>query len=787
MPVPAPRSFTVQWGSESVLVSNVEPELPSTSGDADITKVVEAGTANPAALLPEAAWQAIARATTGPDGLAVQIRPTPEEPSGLLMVENVDGATLRSAVTRVHLSELLPGIQPRTGMEVMEIPDPQVQGITDGGRPCAIIRYRYRDMGHLRDHVWQTVHGTLSLNSYAPSVLARKVTRNLIAHPVEIAFEDGTESFHALVVRDGITRLASAWAVLAGPGADAAEAAALTVDSLFGKIPGQAPTPGASPIGQRLAAGREKWRRTLREEFTQEIAGEEPATRAAQIAQTYVLPAQIAVGVEGHPGHLLAAEDIFDDAIRSVLASVHVEFKQWDTAAQNVEVATRALKRVIQLGDAEVPKGDLQVVYGLAVGRIPVAEFPALVPGDIPPPDTALWRSVYLVYWLTRPELLEHLKDQAKAIKGGKRMGLKGFAELLGPLIDLPWRSHKKQVTTQARNAWNNGGVLTSDVVQEWTPRPTEDFTTLVAPALTGDIDARCTLAVAGGVALIADKLLTRNVGSALMAAKDKGGVPFRADVNQVVEDLSQPHNELGLWTLALAANRFRSDALPENAVTARQLIRQEKTGGVADAPYAHFKADLNSPDQTERDTDGVPVMLHQWDVVWASNPERAVKAHPPKPPFIPVPFGPASGTGTPGGTGTGTGTSRGAVEAGTRAPGADGGGGSDETAPAESLVTAAGSTAGVEDGPRPASQRAAEHRHVLRQSVTAARDSLDQLHLLEPEVGGHTPIIPLSVLDDLHKVLIGLQTDVENLRRKITQDDDQPLERKEAQEEVEV
>ncbi|MET9964569.1 hypothetical protein ABZZ80_01230 [Streptomyces sp. NPDC006356] len=772
----APRAFPVQWGTESVLVSNVDPELPSTSSDTDIAKVVDAGSTNPVAPLAEAAWQAIARATTGPDAVAVQLRPTSEEPAGLLMVENVDGATLRSVVTRIHLSEALPGIQPRTGMQVMEIPDPQVQGVTDGDRPCAIVRYRYQSLTHLRDHVWQTINGTLSLNSYAPSVLARKVSRNLITHPAEIVFEDGTESFHTLIVRDGITRWASAWAVLAGPEAEAAQAATLAVDSLFSKIGAGRPAQGGLTLGQRLAQARQKWRRSLAEEFAREITAAEPGLRAAQIAQTYVLPAQIAVGAEGHPGHLLAAEDIFDDAIRSVLASVHVEFKQWDSAAQNVEVATRALKRVIQLGSSAVRKDDLQVVYGLAVGRIPVDELPGIVPGDTPPPGTALWRSVYLVYWLTRPELLDHLKDQAKAIKGGKRMGLKGFAELLGPLIDLPWRSRKKQVTTQARNAWNNGGVLTSDVLQEWTPSPTEDFTTLVAPAMAGDIDARCTLAVAGGVALIADKLLTRNVGSALMAAKEKGGVPFRADVNQVVEDLSLQHNELGLWILALAANRFRSDALPENAVTARQLIRQERTGDVAETPYIHFKVDLDSDDRVERDADGVPVMLHQWDVVWASNPGRALKAHPPKAPAVPY----LLPTPEPGTT-TVTSDDMAGVAVGDAA--GSGAGAVGEAAATEPFPAQPGDLAG-QPALRPPSQLAAEQRQVLRQSVTAARDALDRLHLLEPEVGAHTPIVPLPVLDDLHKLLIGLQTDVENLRRKITHneeaspdDEDFPLE----------
>ncbi|MFF8729172.1 hypothetical protein ACF073_22125 [Streptomyces sp. NPDC015171] len=779
MPRNAPRSLNVRWGSDPVLVSNIDPELPATASDADIAKVVAAGRANPVTVLPEPVWAALAAATTGPDALAVQLRSTAEEPGGLLMEENVEGATLHSAVTRVHLSELLPGIQPRTGMEVMEIPDPQVQGLTEDDRPCAVIRYRYRDVEHLRHHVWQTVHGTLSLNSYASSILARKVTRNLITHPVEIAFEDGTEPFHMLVVRDGITRLASAWAVLAGPDADAAEAATLAVDSLLGKSAAPPAGSGGGPLGRRLAAGRGRWRRALRDEFAQEMALPEPGLRAAQIAQTAVLPAQIAVGAEGHPGHLLAAEDIFDDAIRSVLASVHVEFKQWDAAAQNVEVATRALKRVIQLGDSLVPKDDLQIVHGLAVGRITAEELPTVAPGETAPPGTALWRSVYLVYWLTRPELLDRLKDQAKAIKGGKRMGLKGFAELLGPLIDLPWRAYKKQATTQARNAWNNGGVLTEDVLQEWAPRPTDDFTALVAPALAGDTDARCTLAVAGGVALIADKLLTRNVGSALMAAKEKGGVPFRADVNQVIEDLSRPDNELGLWTLAQAAERFRGDELPENAVTMRHLTRRDSAQDPARTPYIHFRADPDADDKIARDADGVPEKLYQWDVVWASNPERARKAHPVKPA---PPLFPASSTGTdPSGTATADGSSGGdpAGDGSGTGPG-DGSGtgpgdGSGDGSAGEG--NAAGARAGAGTGRAPASLQAVEQRRILRDSVEAARDALDRLHLLEPEVGRHTPIVPAAHLDELHKLLIGLQTDVENLRRRLDPDDDQGAE----------
>ncbi|MGA4997396.1 hypothetical protein ACPCB7_05140 [Streptomyces arboris] len=742
-----PLSLDIVWGTDAIRVTNIPPRLPADSTDRHASEVTSAGRANPNTWLPDTAWGAIARATTGPGALAVQLRPTPDEPSGLLMVENVEGATLRSVVTRVLLNELFPGPQPRTGTEVSEVADPQVRGVTHEGRPGSTVQYRYDSLTHLRDHVWQTVHATLSINTYATSIVTRSVTRNLITHPAEITFADGTDPIHLLVVRDGITRLASAWAVLAGYGADPAEVATLATDALLGKAASAGAEPG---LGQRLANGRAQWRQGLRQEFHDEIAGETHGLRAAQIAQTYVIPAQIAVGIEGHEGRALSAEDLFDDAIRSVLASVHVEFKPWDDAAQNVEVITRALKRIIQQDDQRWKTDDLRSVYGLAVGRIPVADFPHLFGGDPAPPATALWRAVYLVNALTRPELLESLKDQAKAIKGGRRMGMKGFGELLGPIVDLPWRAKKKFVTKQARNAWNNGGVLSSDITDSWTPRPTDDFTELIAPAMDGDADARHTLAVAGGVALIADKLLTRNVGSSLGPTREKGGVPFRSDVHKVIEGLSQSTNELGLWTLALAAKTFRSDGLPQNSVP-RQSLTGKEPATSAERPYVYFKVDLSAPDRIARDAHGVPVPLYEWDVVAASDPKRAAQAAPPP---APTPTQPDDATFTsapPGGEPVTTDPVVGLFSHST------------EGAPPSAPVPAPR----PDDAPVPPSQRAAAHRGTLRLGVQGARDALDHLYSLEPEVGGHTPIVPVDQLDELHKLLVGILTDVENLRRR--------------------
>ncbi|MFF5925545.1 hypothetical protein [Streptomyces hydrogenans] len=753
-------SLDIEWGKETIQVSNIARQLPADPTEEQRSAVIEAARRNEGIRLPEEALAAIAAATIQPGALAVQMQPAEGDPHGVLMVENVEGATLRSAVTRVLMSELFPGIQPRTGMEVMEVPDPQVQGITQDGRPSASVEYHYEDIDHLANHVWQTVHGTLSKNDYAASIATRSITRNLIAHPVRITFEDGTEPLHALIVRDGITRLASAWSVLAGPGADPAAAADLAKDSLLGGLTTASERGKGPGLAQRLADSRRKWREGLRTEFDEEVRKQVPETRIAQIFQSYAVPAQIAVGIEGHTERLLSAEDLFDDAIRSVLASIHVEFKQWEEAAQNVEVITRALKRVIQSGDPRWSTSQLQDVYGLAVGRIPVAELPQVFGTAGDPPATALWRAVYLISALSKPALLEELKDQAKAIKGGKRMSVKGFSGLLGPMIDLPWRSRKRLVNSQARNSWSNGGVLTSAVTGEWNPVPTDDFTTLVEPAMRGDIDARCTLAVAGGVALIADKFLTRNVGSSLDSPKEKGGVPFRLDTYKVVEGLSQPGNALGLHLLAMAANTFRSDDLPLNAV-AKQSLTGKDPADPSQKPYVYFNVDLEAEDKVARTSDGVPVMLYEWDVVAASDPDRARQIADAKNP-APTPAAPAATTPEDSGASTGK---TGPEESGPRS-GGSGAASADTTSTVATLTAGVPAARSQTSATLPPSQRAAELRKHLQLHVQAARDTLDRLLPLASEVGEHTPLVPLGTLDDLLKLIVGIQADVEHLRR---------------------
>ncbi|MFD4657047.1 hypothetical protein ACFWP2_15635 [Kitasatospora sp. NPDC058444] len=611
-PASNPESISFRFAGEEFTVSGFERTLPTPATAGDRSALVRAGLAAEGASLDEDGWHVVARAVVSPDAAAAQLRSSKGQAPALIE-EHVEGATLRSLHTRVWLTELFPGHQPRTSQGALPVNDPEVHGdVDEDGRPYARVVYRYRDRDHLRDHLTQTIEQTrhANPNPYDRSILARRITRAVIAHPCRLEFADGSEHIDVLAVRDGITRLTSAWALLTegeAPYADDIAATALKV--LTAEKPQRR---GASEkaLSQRMALGRQEALVGFLAEFQRGVNEAQPTDRAVRLGQTLVLPAQVTVGVHRHSSAGLSAEEVFDDAIRSILASIHVEFRHWDAAAQNVEVGTRAISRIRLPG---LPQHNLlEEIIGLAIGRRKPAELPAVFQNNRIP-GTALWRAVYLVNFLTRPEIFEQVKRFAKDIKGTSKMRTAGYAELLGPVIDLPWRGYKAGSLQQARNAWANGGVLTKGVMGNWQPVPTADFAELVQPALNGNESARQTLAVAGGVALITDKLITRNVGSAVGRT-----VPFRANADQIIAGLTE--SEEGLWTLAFAAKAFDPERECLNAFTDTQLLGRNTA-----TMYSVPAVDLTAEDKIRKDAGGVaPEALSQWSIVVLSDPGKA-------------------------------------------------------------------------------------------------------------------------------------------------------------------
>ncbi|MGQ4361999.1 hypothetical protein [Streptomyces sp. SAS_272] len=610
-----PETISFTFEGEEFTVSGFERALPDPSTPGDRAQLVKAGLQADGAALDEDAWHAVARAIISPEAAAAQLRSAKGQASALIE-EHVEGATLRSLHTRVWLTELFPGHQPRTSQGALPVEDPEVHGdVDEEGRPYARVVYRYRDRKHLRDHLAQTIEQTrhANPNPYDRSILARRITRAVIAHPCRLEFADGDEHMDVLAVRDGITRLTSAWALLTDGASPYADEIAATALRVLTAEKTQRRGAAERSLSQRMALGRQEALNGFLAEFQRGVNQTQPADRSVRLGQTLVVPAQVTVGIHRHGSAGLSAEEVFDDAVRSILASIHVEFRHWEAAAQNVEVGSRAISRVRLPG---LPQNSLlDGIIGLALGRRKPEELPAVF-GRNDIPGTPLWRAVYLTHFLTRPDVFEQVKRFAKDIKGTSRMNTAGYAELLGPVIDLPWRGYKAGSLQQARNAWANGGVLTKGVLGDWQPAPGTDFTDLVEPALKGNNDARQTLAVAGGIALIADKLITRNVGSAVGRT-----VPFRANTDQIVAGLAE--SEKGLWSLALAANAFEARRECLNSFTDAQLLARN----TADM-YTIPAVDLAASDKMARDAGGRAVQpLHQWTLVALSDPGKAQQA----------------------------------------------------------------------------------------------------------------------------------------------------------------
>ncbi|MGP3936348.1 hypothetical protein [Nonomuraea sp. KM88] len=608
--------ITLKVGDDTLTVTNFSHELPAPSEVRDRTRLVRVGQNNPYCALPEDGWHALSRAVVHPPALTAQLLYQSGTGGSSLIEEHVGGATLRSGNGRVWLTEVFPLVQPRIGQDPHAESDPEIEGELTGDTAHAMLVYRFRDHDHLRGYLRQTIIATRNSNKqYDESILSRRITRAIVAHVARIEFSDGSEPIYVLVVRDGITRVVSAWGALCGDQATPEEIAERAIEVLLAEKPARR---GADkPLTQRMALGRQGELDKLRASFIAGLSGATPAEESIRIGQSIVVPAQIAVGLQVHPGSGLPPGEVFDDAVRSILSSIHVEFGMWDSAAQNAEIGSRALKRTMLDGVTDTTGISVADVYRLAIGQYHPQHTPQVF-GDQTIPGTPLWRTVFLVHYLTRPPVFEVMKKHVKAIAGKQRLRTNTYAEILGPITDLPWRLAKKQTLRQARNAWGNGGVLTKEVTDaDWQPVPCSDFTTLVEPAASGDLDARLTLAVAGGIALITDKLLTRNVGSAVGIT-----VPFRADVDDVIAGLARADNPAGLLLLAHAANRFDADRVAVNSFTDKQLIKE----GAEDDRYILVDVDLEAHDGIARDGAGVPRRLDEYTVVKLSDPQRAAQ-----------------------------------------------------------------------------------------------------------------------------------------------------------------
>ncbi|MBF4577150.1 hypothetical protein [Frondihabitans sp. VKM Ac-2883] len=591
---------------QPLVISNFSFDLPGPTAARDRIKFVRDALAA-GVPLSEDGLHAVAKGMVYPEVAASMVK------NNLFTNEIVEAATLHSLPAILYTTELFPLLQPRTGASAQSTAAPVISGETgsDGG-PTAALELSFQSVRHLADYLRQTVRETRRTGKrYDESILARRVSRPIIAHEAHLTFQDGSEAIDVLVVRDGLTRLVSATAARMKGKPTPEEIAEEMVTTLLTRK-SSARTKDLT-VSQQYARGRDDAATTLRSRFTLGIAGGEPDEDAIRVGQTFTLPAQVYVGIDPLPGNPLPSDQQFDDAIRAVVSSIHVEFKGWDEAAEFAEVADRAMHRVRHSGEL------LEDVADLATGIIDESKLGSIF-GDTSIPPTPLWRGVYVVATLCNPEVYKGMKRELRAILGLTRIADSRYVSLMAPVVDRPWRGVKAATLAQSRSAWGDGAPIPKGALGlSWKPVPVADFTELIAPALAGDVNARLTLQVAGGIALVTDKLLTANVGSKLSMDL----VPFRASVSDVVSGLGT--NEYGLWILARAANAFDASGVAANSFTERDLQSNSNASQIASS-YRVGMVDPEHPNQFLVDNSGQPRLMREREVVTASNPQRAAK-----------------------------------------------------------------------------------------------------------------------------------------------------------------
>jgi hypothetical protein len=604
----APKRPRLDVGGEAPLdIVNFRADLPASSLSRDRVKFATAVAGAALSLETESA-HAIARALADPK-LATRMIQAPT-----FIEEVVETATLQSVQGDVYTTELFPLLQPRTGGGAYTIEGPAVTGVLDNAdEPLAALRLTFRNHDHLRDYMRQTVRETRRVgNKYDDSILARRVSRPVIAHAGILAFEDVDDELDIVIVRDGLTRLVSSYAArMMTPSPTPDDIAEEVIRVLLTSKNARAGV--SSSLTQDYARNREAARAVQRAAFEAGVSGETVSEEAIRIGQTFTLPSSIYVNVRPQADSPLPPAEQFDDAIRAVVSAIHVEFKGWDDASERVEVGDRALHRARHAGD--IAAG----VVDLATGVIATDKMHDVFK-NAAIPLTDLWRGIYIVAWMCHPTSFLGMKRELRSILGVPRITTGAYVSHLAPLVDRPWRTTKANSLAPARSAWANGGPIPSGALNaDWNPVPVNDFTELIPAALIGDRDALLTLQVGGGIALVADKILTSNKGSKLGQV-----VPFRADVDNVVTNLGT--TERGLYLLARAANAFDAKRVAVNSFTETELANPAKAKSLA---YAYRVPSVASSDPSKLATDnaGVAQLLTEYEVVSASAPGRAAAA----------------------------------------------------------------------------------------------------------------------------------------------------------------
>ncbi|MBX9397247.1 hypothetical protein K4749_27580 [Streptomyces sp. TRM72054] len=507
--------------------------------------------------------------------------------TALYFLEGVaDAASLSTVLGNPRLSHL-----------VNAPTSPKPSGVVDdSGRQLAQLRVDFASPAEARALVEAVARETLQQHGadYSDSILSNGVMTPVEAVISEAHYGDGSPTTYTAGLYDGISRAVSSGRTrLHDPAAHAAE--------MVRRV--------ATSFGDSFNASRAARRRAYIRDAEQYNAALErdglsmPTLRQLQARR---IPLRLVVGAVISED---AAPDTLPAAIATAQSARHISVNPWGDAAQDAMTARRMVGHLLARGLISEEFATLATEDGLTSDHVTglVAEF-GLDRASVCAPDgslTPMWRALLIVHTLTRPHIFVEAKRFIRSDRGFGQVRDERYAGFLGVLIDLPWRAAKPDTTAVARRAWRNGGALTPEVFQSWTPvvGSPESVRQL---ADDGDHNAVTTLTVLAGTALMADAVLTRDTGSKV----DDGRVPYRAT----------PPALLSLWA-ATAHGRRQAQAVLET-------FDPTKAGGTGEgrsvqADYTYLHVDL----QGQTIPDGAALQtLREGHLFEQADPDRSTK-----------------------------------------------------------------------------------------------------------------------------------------------------------------
>ncbi|GHF24570.1 hypothetical protein GCM10010218_01400 [Streptomyces mashuensis] len=237
----------------------------------------------------------------------------------------------------------------------------------------------------------------------------------------------------------------------------------------------------------------------------------------------------------------------FVTMVENLVAGEHLEKNPWTPDAMWHNIANQTIDALVARGKLRREEADV------ITGQTPLAELPTVLGCPDPSP---IWRCIYTAYRLTAGSSFSETKAEIRNIMARRAVTTKQFSFMLGVIVDRDVRRSKARKEPgarrpaslqRARNAFGDGGFLTEDVPgRQWFP-VFEPLSQLLERALGGDRDARITLMIGGGFALMMDGHLTRDRESKLF----EGSAPFRGSPPAILTDLAG--HEHGLRMLAAA------------------------------------------------------------------------------------------------------------------------------------------------------------------------------------------------------------------------------------------